>query len=76
MRYKLFIFRIHKEPTATYESAAARLFLHGRTETIRSCSCESLRFCVAMLDHEVSVEDKVGYLKDAITAHKKYTIEV
>ncbi|CAG2068926.1 unnamed protein product, partial [Timema podura] len=32
--------RLHKTPGAHYESAGLRKFIHGRTETIRSCSQE------------------------------------
>eukprot|EP01079_Euglenida_sp_SAG-EU17-18_P005804 gene5804-1035_t len=32
-------------PCATYESASTRQFLHGRTETVRSCTTASLKFC-------------------------------
>ena len=41
--------------TATYESAATRQFLFGRTDTIRACSVESLAFCKAMSDPTATV---------------------
>jgi hypothetical protein len=52
-------------PVATYESAHSRLFFHGRTETIRSTSTESLAFVSAMLDPNASVciQDKIRSLK-------------
>lgn len=71
-----FYFRLHKVPAAHYESAALRKFIHGRTETIRSCSNESVAFAKAMLDHGKSVEEKVKALRAAVDAHKKYTIDV
>ena len=68
--------RIHGEPGATYESAATRKFQRGRTETIRSCSAESLAFCRAMLEPQASAASKVEALKNAINAHKEYARDV
>lgn len=36
--------RLHKEPTAVYETASARFFKHGRTETCRSLTSETWEF--------------------------------
>lgn len=63
-------------PGAHYESAATRKYIHGRTETIRSCSVESIAFAKAMLDKDVDITEKVSKLEEAIAAHKKYSIEV
>lgn len=41
--------------TATYETAATRLFLLGRTDTIRASTIESLAFCKAMSDPAATV---------------------
>jgi carnitine O-acetyltransferase len=41
--------------TAVYEAASTRLFLHGRTEVIRSFSRESLLFIQAMNHPNVKV---------------------
>lgn len=56
----------------TYESAATRRFQQGRTETCRSVSDESVAFCNAMADPEVSPERCVKALRVAIDAHVKY----
>lgn len=72
----LFVFRMHKVPGCCYESGATRLFLGGRTETIRSCSIESMHFVRTFMDACASVEDKMKALCQAIQAHKKYAIEV
>lgn len=56
----------------TYESAATRRFQQGRTETCRSVSDESVAFCNAMADPEVSPERCVKALREAIDAHVKY----
>lgn len=56
----------------TYESAATRRFQEGRTETCRSVSDESVTFCNAMADPEVSPERCVKALREAIDAHVQY----
>lgn len=56
----------------TYESAATRRFQQGRTETCRSVSDDSVAFCNAMADPEVSPERCVKALRVAIDAHVKY----
>lgn len=47
--------RMHGHPTAVYESASTRAFLHGRTETGRSLSLESLAFVDAFDNEDVLV---------------------
>ena len=71
-----YIFRIHNEIAATYESATSRKFLHGRTETIRSASIEALDFCKMMADKSASVSAKSAAMRNAIDAHKKYVTQV
>lgn len=68
-------YRIHKVPGAHYESASTRKYIHGRTETIRSCSVESVDFARTMLNPAASNLQKVVSLKAAISAHKEYTIQ-
>ena len=57
MALQLTYFRLAKKPTAVYESASTRLFRHGRTETGRSTSEESVAFCRAFDNDEVLVRD-------------------
>jgi len=38
---------------ATYEAASTRGFLHGRTETVRSCTGDALAFCRAAASRPV-----------------------
>jgi carnitine O-octanoyltransferase len=33
-------YKLHKKLAPTYETATMRVFYHGRTETVRSCSIE------------------------------------
>lgn len=39
----------------TYESSMTRMFREGRTETVRSCTCESTAFVKAMEDKRTTV---------------------
>ncbi|KAG8825335.1 hypothetical protein FRC17_008729, partial [Serendipita sp. 399] len=64
-----------KKPTAVYETASTRMFLHGRTEVIRSFSKESLAFVRAMDDEIATQEERLQLLIEAIKAHNTYTRE-
>ncbi|CAG8579603.1 2587_t:CDS:10 [Ambispora leptoticha] len=61
--------RHYGQPTATYESASTRAFLHGRTETVRSCSLESVAFVKAFDDNDipVSIKTHLEYMISAST---------
>nr|CAH7723878.1 unnamed protein product [Callosobruchus chinensis] len=72
MAIQLAFYRIHRVPGAQYESASTRKFIHGRTETIRSCSIESVDFAKTMLDTSKTVAEKLAALKEAINKHKEY----
>lgn len=50
------------------------MFIHGRTETIRSCSIESVAYAQAMCT-DASDADKVRLLKAAVNGHKKYALD-
>lgn len=76
MAQQFAFYRLHKVPGAHYESASTRRFLHGRTETIRSCSVESIRFAQKMLSNKFNRNDRIIALKDAVLSHKNYTVEV
>ncbi|XP_059048863.1 carnitine O-acetyltransferase-like [Achroia grisella] len=68
-------YRLHKTPGAHYESAATRMYIGGRTETIRSCSIESIEFAKTMLDAQSSPKQKLAALQKAIQGHKDYTVQ-
>ncbi|XP_041977210.1 carnitine O-acetyltransferase-like isoform X2 [Aricia agestis] len=68
-------YSVHATAGAHYESAATRMFAGGRTETIRSCSPESVAFARAMLDDATPARDKVAAMRDAIKSHKDYTVQ-
>ncbi|CAG0889904.1 unnamed protein product [Cyprideis torosa] len=75
MALQLAFFKIHAEPGAAYESASTRRYVGGRTETIRSCSPESVLFCQAMEAKSGSDKEKFESLKRAVNAHKEYVSE-
>ncbi|KAI9225849.1 MAG: acyltransferase ChoActase/COT/CPT [Piptocephalis tieghemiana] len=72
MALQLAYFRLHGSPCPTYESASSRAFLNGRTETVRSCSVESLAFTRAFEDARVPDAEKAQALASALTAHLEY----
>eukprot|EP00668_Euglena_longa_P046549 GGOE01062234.1.p1 GENE.GGOE01062234.1~~GGOE01062234.1.p1 ORF type:complete len:720 (+),score=178.70 GGOE01062234.1:33-2162(+) len=72
-QYKMF-----GRPVATYEAASTRQFLHGRTETVRSCTQESLDFCKAACSQPLWGKDtalQYELLKKAVAAHVAYMKE-
>ncbi|KAJ2661785.1 hypothetical protein IWW48_002179 [Coemansia sp. RSA 1200] len=62
-------FRHYGRPTPTYESSSLRRFLHGRTETIRSCTVESLEFARILDDSGASLQKKIALFQRAAAAH-------
>lgn len=54
----------------TYEASMTRLYLNGRTETVRSCSKEMANFARAMNDNLVSSEDKKKLFREAAEKHQ------
>ncbi|KAH9640832.1 hypothetical protein HF086_014418 [Spodoptera exigua] len=75
MAMQLAFYRLHNVPGAHYESAATRMYVGGRTETIRSCSIESIEFAKSMLNSQSSPKEKISALKSAINSHKNYTVQ-
>lgn len=75
MAMQFAFYRLHKIPGAHYESAATRMYVGGRTETIRSCSIESVEFAKTMLNAQSSPKEKVISMQKAINAHKNYTVQ-
>ncbi|KAF5291724.1 hypothetical protein FQR65_LT11418 [Abscondita terminalis] len=75
MAMQMAFYRMHGVPAAHYESAGTRMYVGGRTETIRSCSVESVAFAQCMLDPCVPDKAKLEALKNAINGHKKYASE-
>ncbi|WAR11189.1 CPT1A-like protein [Mya arenaria] len=53
----------------TYESSMTRLYLMGRTETVRSLTMEASKFVKAFFDKSVSREEKISLLRAACEKH-------
>ncbi|CAF0956245.1 unnamed protein product [Adineta steineri] len=70
-------FRMHKKCGATYESGSLRRYHLGRTETIRSCTLEALKFAFAMSEqhHETSNAAKYHLFLNALQAQRQYTTD-
>ncbi|CAO3680421.1 unnamed protein product [Rhizopus stolonifer] len=72
MAFQLAYHRQYGQPCPTYESASTRKFLKGRTETVRSCSVESVAFTKAWDDKDIKMSAKLDLFQKAITSHLEY----
>ncbi|KAJ3309967.1 hypothetical protein HDV04_005469 [Boothiomyces sp. JEL0838] len=69
---QLAYYRLHKKPTAVYESASTRFFKHGRTETGRSMSNESLEFISTFDNDDILYDSKRELFKKAVNTQSNY----
>lgn len=87
MALQLAYYKLERKPCATYETGHTRLFFHGRTDTIRTCSVESkaftgiscvlqFKFAETMTDPRATAEQKKQALVQAIEAHKAFLSDV
>jgi len=72
---QLAFFRLAGRPGPTYEAASTRSFLHGRTETIRSCSPEAATFVRSMQDPTATPAARRAALTAAAAAHRRQAAE-
>jgi hypothetical protein len=72
---QLAYFRVTGKLAHTYETAHTRVFFHGRTETVRSCTADAATFVTAMMDPYVSKAERLGVLRAAMDAHVHRTRE-
>ncbi|XP_030896012.1 carnitine O-palmitoyltransferase 1, brain isoform [Leptonychotes weddellii] len=63
-------FRDRGEFCLTYESTMTRLFLEGRTETVRSCTREACNFVRAMEDKEKTEPQRRALFRLAVEKHQ------
>lgn len=70
MAIQLAYFKENKKFVQTYEASMTRLYLNGRTETVRSCTLEATEFVKAMVENSVSTEEKIRLLKRACVKHQ------
>uniref|UniRef100_A0AAY4DXP9 Carnitine O-palmitoyltransferase 1, muscle isoform n=1 Tax=Denticeps clupeoides TaxID=299321 RepID=A0AAY4DXP9_9TELE len=61
-------FRDKEEFCLTYEASMTRMFREGRTETVRSCTCESAAFARAMEDPNMS--ERLDLFRKAAEKHQ------
>lgn len=73
MALQLAYYRIHNTVTATYETAATRKYLRGRTETIRTLSVDSKAFVQGFTDSTLGSAQKYALLAKATASHRNYT---
>lgn len=64
-------YRLFGELVGSYEAASTRTFLHGRTETTRPVSPDTLAFVQAM-DSKVSQKDKIAAFQSAAITVGQY----
>jgi len=72
LAFQLGYFNLLGRVDPVYESGMTRKFLHGRTETIRSVSVESVQWVKAMTSHNIGIREKFNFLKNASIAHVNY----
>lgn len=73
MALQLAYYRRQGGPCPTYESASTRGFLHGRTETVRSCSIDSVAFTKAFDDKDFKVFYLIIHLRFGVQSYFSYT---
>ncbi|CAO3566801.1 unnamed protein product [Mortierella alpina] len=72
MVLQLAYYRHYGTSTPTYESASTRIFLGGRTETVRSCSVDSVAFVKGFESKHADTTEKQRLLQKAIASHLEY----
>ncbi|KAI1434538.1 acyltransferase ChoActase/COT/CPT [Xylaria sp. CBS 124048] len=72
MIIQLAYYKMFGQCRPTYESAATRRFQLGRTETCRTVSDDSVAWCKAMTDPNVSDQDRIALLRQAVNSHVEY----
>lgn len=74
MCLQLAYYQLHKRPPPTYETATTRAFYNGRTETVRSCTIETVNWCREMIKTS-SRRKRLELLKKACEKHDKLMSE-
>lgn len=72
MVIQLAYYKMYGISRPTYESAATRRFQHGRTETCRSVSEESVAFCEAFQSSTATIAEQIKAFRAAIVSHGEY----
>lgn len=75
MMMQLAYYKLTGKVRPTYESAATRKYLKGRTETGRTASVESKKFVETWADLNATNEEKIAAFNAACKQHVKYLSE-
>ncbi|KAF9485148.1 acyltransferase ChoActase/COT/CPT [Pholiota conissans] len=75
MALQLAWYKTRGEFTATYETVLTRMFKRGRTETLRTYSCESRLWVLSMVDPKSTPQERFELLRQAISSHTRRTRE-
>lgn len=75
MMIQLAYYKLTGKIRPTYESAATRKYLKGRTETGRSASSEAKKFVETWSDLKATPEEKIATFNAACKQHVKYLLE-
>jgi hypothetical protein len=70
---QLAYFRLTGTFTPTYETAHTRVFFHGRTETVQSCSDQAVACVLAMVNPDATRESRYPLLVRALESHVEQT---
>ncbi|XP_036922025.1 peroxisomal carnitine O-octanoyltransferase [Sturnira hondurensis] len=68
---QLAYYRLHGRPGCCYETAMTRYFYHGRTETVRPCTVEAVRWCQSMEEPSASLHEQQEKMLQAFAKHDK-----
>lgn len=72
MIIQLAYYKMYGVSRPTYESAATRRFQHGRTETCRTVSEETVKFCETFQAANSTIADQIAAFRGAIASHGEY----
>uniref|UniRef100_A0A914XCN8 Choline/carnitine acyltransferase domain-containing protein n=1 Tax=Plectus sambesii TaxID=2011161 RepID=A0A914XCN8_9BILA len=75
LAFQLAYYRMHHKHPPTYETATLRKFNEGRTDTIRLPNPESAAFVEAVVAGVENDKRLAELLRNAIEAHKQYSME-
>ncbi|KAJ2019529.1 Carnitine O-acetyltransferase mitochondrial [Coemansia sp. RSA 2337] len=67
--------RLYGGARPTYESSMTRKFLHGRTETCRSVTRDSVAWCRAMMSLSSNNEERISLFQTALATHTRLVRE-
>lgn len=70
MAIQLAYYRDYGKFTLTYEASMTRFYLQGRTETVRSCTSESVAWVMAMEDKNSNTLERMKLLQIACEQHR------